>query len=355
MMSLQTCCNRWIGLLTLLAAAGILGFVAGIVGLQRASAGETPYPSDLFPYTYRIASGCSVGYEVEPVNVVFANHGFSWEIANQAHDHGGWSFNVGTNRLMGDQNGCRTMSSQRASNPDLPFEMPRFQIKYFEHWAAPPITARRDIGDLRSIASAAAFHDEPIGCGRAVDDETLEFTFPWATVDGGFNRAREDIRKNWVANSDHVLEDIRYWDNRRPMEQCDHDPPEEWGIARSDGWVYYVRTFDATTDYDGDGCRNEAELQTIVGSETTGGRRNPADPWDYYDVNQDGFIDLFIDILGVILHYSLDGSPPYDANFDRGPSAGPNPWNMTAPDGSIDLFIDILGVIKQYGHDCASN
>ena len=53
-------------------------------------------------------------------------------------------------------------------------------------------------------------------------------------------------------------------------------------------------------------------------------------------------------ILGVIQHYSLDGSPPYDVIFDRGPSAGPNPWNMTAPDGFIDLFTDILGVIGQY-------
>ena len=48
----------------------------------------------------------------------------------------------------------------------------------------------------------------------------------------------------------------------------------------------------------------------------------------------------------------MDGSPPYDVQFDRGPSFGPNPWNMTAPDGVIDLFTDILGVIRQHGHDC---
>ena len=48
-----------------------------------------------------------------------------------------------------------------------------------------------------------------------------------------------------------------------------------------------------------------------------------------------------------------DGNPPYDAVFDRGPSAGPNAWNMTAPDGTIDLFIDILGVILQHGHECS--
>ncbi|MCH8160532.1 MAG: hypothetical protein IIB88_01425, partial [Chloroflexi bacterium] len=42
------------------------------------------------------------------------------------------------------------------------------------------------------------------------------------------------------------------------------------------------------------------------------------------------------------------GAPPYDVTFDRGPSAGPNPWNMTAPDGIIDLVTDILGVIDQW-------
>ena len=83
-----------------------------------------------------------------------------------------------------------------------------------------------------------------------------------------------------------------------------------------------------------------------------GGRRDYLNPNDFYDVNKDGEIDLFTDILGVIQHYSLDGSPPYDVNFDRGPTAGPNPWNMTAPDGSIDLFTDILGVINQHGHAC---
>ena len=66
----------------------------------------------------------------------------------------------------------------------------------------------------------------------------------------------------------------------------------------------------------------------------------------------DGVIDLPNDILGVILRFSPQGQPPYDVNFDRGPSSGPNPWNMTAPDGVIDLPNDILGVIQQFNHSC---
>ncbi len=43
---------------------------------------------------------------------------------------------------------------------------------------------------------------------------------------------------------------------------------------------------------------------------------------------------------------------PSKAWFDRGPSIGPNPWNMTAPDGAIALPNDILGVIRQFQHNC---
>ncbi len=107
-------------------------------------------------------------------------------------------------------------------------------------------------------------------------------------------------------------------------------------------------------DWDNDGCSDWNEMGT---DKTSGGKRDPFNPYDFYDVAgnagpPDGEIDLFLDILGVILHYSLDGSPPYDVRFDRGTSVGPNSWNMTGPDGSIDLFVDILGVIVQYGHDC---
>ena len=68
---------------------------------------------------------------------------------------------------------------------------------------------------------------------------------------------------------------------------------------------------------------------------------------------KDQQIDLFNDIVSVIDHYAPVGTEPeYDAFFDRGPVAGENAWDMTAPDGKIDLFNDIVGVINQFGHDC---
>ena len=109
-------------------------------------------------------------------------------------------------------------------------------------------------------------------------------------------------------------------------------------------------------DDDNDSC---TDVQENGLDETLGGLRNPHNPHDFYDVlgpgaalPKDKVIDLPNDILGVIQHFSPAGAPPYDVQFDRGPSSGPNPWNMTAPDGVIDLPNDILGVIQQFDHDC---
>jgi hypothetical protein len=114
--------------------------------------------------------------------------------------------------------------------------------------------------------------------------------------------------------------------------------------------------FNPDVDGDGDGCTNGREAGL---DETSGGLRDPKNPWDFYDVlgpggalPKDRKVDLPNDVLGVILRYSPTGAPPYDVAFDRGPQAGAHPWNMSAPDGVIDLANDILGVILQYLHNC---
>jgi len=137
-------------------------------------------------------------------------------------------------------------------------------------------------------------------------------------------------------------------------------PEEDIGAVADAGAVNILYGTPAgPLDTDGDGCPDVNEQQTAPGSQTSGGLRDYLDPNDYYDVlgfggaqTHDGVIDLANDILGVILHYSPQGQPPYDVRFDRGPTAGPNAWNMTAPDGVIDLPNDILGVILQFGHNC---
>ncbi len=111
--------------------------------------------------------------------------------------------------------------------------------------------------------------------------------------------------------------------------------------------TFTVQTAD---DDDGDGCSNAREAGL---DETLGGQRDATNHWDFYDTNGDQIVDLSNDIFDVIQHYAPTGTEPtYDIAFDRGPSAGPNAWNMTAPDGVIDLTNDIMGVIQQYQHDC---
>ena len=100
-------------------------------------------------------------------------------------------------------------------------------------------------------------------------------------------------------------------------------------------------------DTDQDGCPDASELRD---DPAIGGLRDPYNPYDWYDVNQDGVVDLFGDILGVISHFSLDGEAPYDVVYDRGAPiiGGAGTWSRKAPDGVIDLFTDILGVISQF-------
>ena len=113
-------------------------------------------------------------------------------------------------------------------------------------------------------------------------------------------------------------------------------------------------------DTDGDGCDDLAENGP---NEALGGRRDYLNPWDFYDTNGDGAIDLFFDVFGVAQAFgltpadagyspSLDRSPP-PAEADEPDSTRREPWDTGPPDGSIDLFTDIFAVAYQFGHACS--
>lgn len=116
-------------------------------------------------------------------------------------------------------------------------------------------------------------------------------------------------------------------------------------------------------DSDGDSCPDAAELQTDEGTETDGGRRNPKNPWDYFNPTNDGQ-NRVDDILAVLNRYFSAGDPnadmhteplpepAYHPKFDR-TYIGPNDWNLGQGDGRI-LVDDILHAVKQYFHDCGS-
>jgi hypothetical protein len=100
-----------------------------------------------------------------------------------------------------------------------------------------------------------------------------------------------------------------------------------------------------------------------------GGGRDPNNFWDFYDVpagagaSKDKSVSAS-DVLAVMSRFNSGGdsainplSPPpaapaYHPAYDRGPSAGPNAWNLTAADGSI-ASTDVFAIMGQFGHTCA--
>jgi alpha-tubulin suppressor-like RCC1 family protein len=108
---------------------------------------------------------------------------------------------------------------------------------------------------------------------------------------------------------------------------------------------------DPTDDSDRDGCPTLSELQTAVGSETTGGRRDPLNRWDYFNPTHDGKIRVD-DILKVVHQFFKDsGNPAYNLDTDR-TYVGPNAWNLGPPNGQQRVD-DILNVVQQFFHDCS--
>jgi len=124
----------------------------------------------------------------------------------------------------------------------------------------------------------------------------------------------------------------------------DSDPNTNRTTPRIDARVALL---DPLADTDGDGCRNNEEFGT---DPRFGGQRNPLDPWDFHDVNGDGVITLFDDILAVIGGFGTVGNDP---TLDRSPApAAAQPWRQGPPDGMIDVANDILGIASQFGHHC---
>ena len=111
-------------------------------------------------------------------------------------------------------------------------------------------------------------------------------------------------------------------------------------------------------DSDGDRCPDARELGP---DETQGGRRNPQNPWDFYDVNGDGRITVS-DILTVAAAFGPSSGPNYAPVKDRSPPPSAaqepdpsrrEPWDLGPPDGTINVIDDVFAVARQFGHTCS--
>jgi uncharacterized repeat protein (TIGR01451 family) len=112
-------------------------------------------------------------------------------------------------------------------------------------------------------------------------------------------------------------------------------------------------------DADGDGCSNQEELGS---NQLLGGQREPANPWDFFDVpagnppEKNKVIDLD-DAFGVLAKFGavigdpIPGAPPYDEAFDRTAPPPERPWATQAPEGGIDLD-EFFWSLGSFGHSC---
>ena len=99
-------------------------------------------------------------------------------------------------------------------------------------------------------------------------------------------------------------------------------------------------------DTDGDGCADNEELGPLP---EFGGLRDPANPWDFYDVDGSRTVDA-VDIGAVRSRFNSSGpTPPEDMPYDR--SAGAAAWAPGPPDDHIDA-VDIGLVRTSFNHEC---
>jgi hypothetical protein len=133
-------------------------------------------------------------------------------------------------------------------------------------------------------------------------------------------------------------------------------------------------------DEDGDGCSDTEEAGT---NPIQGGDRDPASPWDFYDVpapplmgaapngTRDRAVSL-TDVATVLFYFGTTADDPAVPNangaiygsdwndntvfdgqeYDRTPSVVPEkPWRSGPPDGATSLG-DAAVALLQFGHDC---
>jgi hypothetical protein len=105
-------------------------------------------------------------------------------------------------------------------------------------------------------------------------------------------------------------------------------------------------------DSDGDGCNDAQELGL---DEVRGGRRDPNNAWDFFDVNASRSIDLS-DALAILGAFGAGpGNPEYVATYDRVAGPADARWRTAqATGGAIGIDLqDVLANLQGFGHNCA--
>ncbi len=224
----------------------------------------------------------------------------------------------------------------------------------------------------------------------AMSPETplLVMTYYFGDCTGGLNgmiraaiRDHEAIRVNVCEHFQGEIGSLLHWDGLH-KNSAGHSliadvftnavPPDADGDGLSDLMEDALGSDPALPDSDVDGCLDGAEFGP---QERSGGRRDPATFWDFFDTpnsagDRDRVIDIG-DIFRVVARFGTFADPPptkedafvqalsvppasgYHTAFDRSPPGpGGDPWDLGPPDGTVGIG-DIFASVGQFGHSCA--
>jgi hypothetical protein len=204
--------------------------------------------------------------------------------------------------------------------------------------------------------SGVATCDGPIASGEQLDTSTLgERIFQVNIVDVAGHEAVSSITFTVLcvddADCDGVSDDD---DNCAEIVNADQTDTDADGLGDA-----------CDLDDDGDGCSDIREVGAMA---SLGGRRNPLDYWDFYDVgrhrgvagvfgdenlNKDGVINLQ-DALIILDAFGQEGVHVTD--LDRYIPDLLQPWRTAAdnepPTGDKVTFVDVFANLESFGHSC---
>lgn len=257
-----------------LAATGlalIAGAVAGLAGTMVTQGHLLPGAGESFPThtgKYAVKEDSCINNEsawINPINVVFYGYDSGADytrVKEHAAHHGGWTYSHGGTQWFLDHGYCLDQDDQSNSNPPFqpfPYRPPQYHMRYHTGRESPGGPYDYD-ATWGYFTVATPHHEEAVvpaeecgSSGHAVNDNELE-------PPGGFNRGRNDIKKNWIDSGAHPSGGAEYWDNRHRFRQSEGSWVDEGGQlefrcweAWSDGWVLFVHiTIAGDVDCDGD-------------------------------------------------------------------------------------------------------
>jgi len=153
-----------------------------------------------------------------------------------------------------------------------------------------------------------------------------------------FSTHTQDYDGDGLSNAEEYF----FYDSDASDSDTDNDTLSDFVEART--WKSSLQS----NHSDSDACSDRIETGN---NETIGGKRDPINGGDFFDVSGDNSIDLS-DTLEILNHFGQGPtSPGYDQKYDRASYDSSKPWKTSYTDDGIDLT-DALNNLAGFGHSC---